>query len=585
MNLTNETFAPLEVMIDEFVRGGIEHAVVCPGSRNAPISYALAARDELRCWSVLDERQAGFFALGIAKSTGLPVVVTCTSGTAAANLHPAVIEADHAGVPLIVLTADRPPELRDIGAGQAIDQIKLYGGSVRWFLEAGNHPLTDETLRHFRASAARALTEASGADPGPVHLNLPLREPLRPEPAELGELASSLGARGRPEGIPWALSDQPGVSGGDVLSALAAAERPLIVAGEQHTPGLAAAVAELAESTGAPVLADSLSQMRRKSLAESATIVASYDLILREPAAIGALKPDLILRIGSLPTSKPLRAWLAGAECRQLAFDPRGRCEDPTRAVSQFLACDPLTCLTTAAREGAKSLGDPNWTQAWAAAERAAQTAIETALAKNEFGFEPAALREVLSTLEAATIFVSSSMPIRDVESYGPVGSDDLRYLANRGTNGIDGVVSSALGVRAPFDCDRVVLLTGDLALLYDASALAIAQRHELPITIVCLDNSGGGIFSFLPLAEHRQHFESMVATPHAVDIEALARAYGIDYSAPRDFEELRGAAGRPGLVHIKALEREENKRAHDRVSAHVVQSIAEALTEHGALH
>ncbi|MFT4050572.1 MAG: 2-succinyl-5-enolpyruvyl-6-hydroxy-3-cyclohexene-1-carboxylic-acid synthase [Solirubrobacterales bacterium] len=584
MELTNQTFAPLRVMIDEFVRAGVEHAVVAPGSRNAPIAYALGDREELKKWSVLDERQAGFFALGIAKSTGKPVIVTCTSGSAAANLHSAVIEASHAGVPLIVLTADRPPELRDVGAGQAIDQLGIYGASVRWFVEAGNHPVTNNTLRHFRALAGRALGEAGGANPGPVHINLPLREPLQPVLHDLGDLGSQDGATGRPGGEPWSAARIPAPVAPDLHSAVAKASHPVIVAGDQHTPELAAAIAEYSAAAGIPVFADSLSQLRRAHLAQGSHVIASYDLILRSEPVKHELIPDLIVRVGELPTSKPLRAWLSETSARQIVLDPRGRWQDPTRRASDLWQVDPLATIARASADADSVTAAPPWTAAWSRLERAAQSAIDHALGEESFPFEPAVYRELLSKLSAATVFVSSSMPIRDVETYGPIGADDLRFLSNRGTNGIDGVLSTALGVRAPFDCDRVVLLTGDLAFLYDASALAIAKRHELPITIVCVDNGGGGIFSFLPVAAHEQHFEELIATPPGVDIEAVARAYGMDYSAPQASDALIEAASRPGLVHVKT-DRTENKTQHDRVASHVLESVAAALTESGAFH
>lgn len=585
MDLTNETFAPLEVLVDEFVRAGVEYAVVAPGSRNAPIAYALGDREEIKTWSVLDERQAGFFALGLAKSTGKPAIVTCTSGSAAANLHPAVIEASHAGIPLIVLTADRPPELRDVGAGQAIDQIKLYGDSVRWFVEAGNHPVSDQTLRHFRATASRAVAEASAANPGPVHINLPLREPLRPVAEDLGDVVGSLGATGRPDDAPWSAISDARPLAEDLLGAVAAAKHPVIVVGEQHQRELAQNIADFAGATGVPVFADALSQLRRQHLAERAPIVAAYDLILRSKPVTKQLVPDLIIRVGETPTSKPLRAWLADSDCRQIVIDPRGRYQDPSRSASDVWVCDPLATFSSAVGAVEGPTAAVSWTSAWNQLERAAQSAADHALGEEPFPLEPAVYRSALSSLEGgATIFVSSSMPIRDVESYAPIGRDDVRFLSNRGTNGIDGVISTALGVRAPYNCDRVVVLTGDLAFLYDASALAIAQRHEIPLTIVCVDNSGGGIFSFLPVAEHQEHFEELIATPSGVDIEAVVKAYGFDYCAPRDIDALRAAVERPGFVHLKT-ERAANKAAHDRVSAHVIDSVGAALAETGIFH
>ncbi|MBI5309727.1 MAG: 2-succinyl-5-enolpyruvyl-6-hydroxy-3-cyclohexene-1-carboxylic-acid synthase [Actinobacteria bacterium] len=584
MELTNETFAPLRVLIDELARCGVRHAVAAPGSRNAPITYCLADRDDIKTWTVLDERSAGFFALGLAKSTGEPVVVTCSSGTAAANLHPAVIEADHAGVPLIVLTADRPPELRDVGAGQAIDQIKLFGSSVRWFVEAGNHPLGEQTLRHFRALGCRVVAEATGSNPGPIHVNLPLREPLAPAPQELGELEASEAAGGRAGGAPWTAPSRPERTGA-LPDELAAAKRPLIVVGEQNTPGLAEAIATYSERTGTPVLADALSQLRRERFAGQSAIVCAYDLILRDAVVREHLAPDFVLRIGETPTSKPLRSWLEGLACPQVVMDPRGVWHDPTRTAARISSHDPLAAFTIADGTASRASAAPSWSSAWEVIERAAQTAAGNALSAEPFPFEPAIYRSVLNGLDAgATVFVSSSMPIRDVESYAPPGRFDVRYLANRGANGIDGVISSALGAAAPFNCDRVILFTGDLALLYDASALGAAKQLGIEITIVCVDNDGGGIFSFLPIAEHASHFEQRIAAPSGADIEAIVKAYGWDYSSPTDPAALNTAAARPGVVHLRT-ERAANKTAHDRVVAHVIDAVSAALTETGALH
>ena len=585
-DLTNSTFAPLRVLVDEFARAGVQHAVVAPGSRNAPIAHVLGDHEAIKTWSVLDERSAGFFALGLAKSSRSPVIVTCTSGSAAANLHPAVIEASHAGVPLIVLTADRPPELRDVGAGQAIDQIKLYGDAVRWFVEAGNHQLTDETLRHFRALACRAAAEATADNPGPVHINLPLREPLRPVVENLGELADGPGALGRESGAQWTTHKAAPPLQHDLFAALRDATHPIFVVGEQHQPDLALSICHLAAATGAPVFADALSQLRRKEMSEHTPLVSAYDLILRSDVVKGNLRPDLIVRIGATPTSKPLRAWLAESDARQVAIDPRGIFLDPSRNATEIWKADPLATITAAAARVEGRTAAVSWTGAWEKLEKAAQSAIDHALAEEPFPFEPAVYRELLGGLKGgATIFVSSSMPIRDVETYGPVGRDDLRYLSNRGTNGIDGVLSTALGASAAYPgCDSVIVLTGDLALLYDASALGLLSRFDLPVTIVCVDNDGGGIFSFLPVAEHEEHFEELIATPQNVDIEQLAAAYGVRYSAVKDAASLHEHAMGPGIVHLKT-DRRANKAAHDRVAAHVLESVAAALTETGVFH
>lgn len=585
MNLTNETYAPLRVLVDEFVRAGIRHAVIAPGSRNAPIAYTLADREELTTWSVLDERSAGFFALGIAKSRREPVIVTCSSGTAAANLHPAVIEASHAGVPLIVLTADRPPELRDTGAGQAIDQIKLYGETVRWFVEAGNHPLSDETLRHFRALGCRAVAVAGGLNPGPVHLNFSLREPLHPVPADLGELEAGDAALGRANGEPWTDAHQHLSAGPDFAELFNAARRPLIVAGEQHTPGLADAIAKFAGERHIPVLADALSQLRRHGITGRAAVVCAYDAILRDAVAREHLAPDLILRVGETPTSKPLRSWMAEQDCRQITIDPRGAWHEPTRKAHDVWQCDAVAAFESASnsKRPANEVA-VGWANTWRAIEIAAQSAIDTALAAEPFPFEPSIYREGLRALRSgATVWVSSSMPVRDVECFAAPGRDDVRLLSNRGANGIDGVLSSALGAAVSFDCDRVVLLTGDLALLYDVNALALMRMYEIPLTIICVDNDGGGIFSFLPIAEHKTHFERLIATPSGVNIEAVVRSFGIEYCAPDGEDELRGAIERPGLIHFRT-DRTANREGHERVNRAVVEAVSAALAESGAL-
>jgi 2-succinyl-5-enolpyruvyl-6-hydroxy-3-cyclohexene-1-carboxylate synthase len=496
-----------------------------------------------------------------------------------------VLEASHAGIPLIVLTADRPPELRDVGAGQAIDQINLFGGAVRWFVEAGNHEISDETLRHFRALGSRAAAEATATNPGPVHLNFSLREPLQPIASDLGDLPTSLGATGRKDDAAWTAPTKSSPATNDLYAAVAAAKHPVLVVGEQNVRDLALTISYFAAATGTPVFADALSQLRRKELAEHSPIISAYDLILRSKPVTHELIPDLIVRVGATPTSKPLRAWLAAHDCRQIVIDPRSTWQDPSRNATEVWTSDLLATFREATARTEGHTAATSWTAAWNGLQLAAESGIDHALAEEAFPFEPAVYRSALAGLEGgATIFVSSSMPIRDIETYGPIGRDDVRYLANRGTNGIDGVVSTALGVRAPYNCDRVILLTGDLAFLYDASALAIAKKHDIPLTIICVDNGGGGIFSFLPIAEHEQHFEEFIAAPSGIDVAAVAAAYGFDYTAPRDADELAAAIEQPGFVHLRT-DRAANKVAHDRVAAHVLESVGAALTETGAFH
>jgi 2-succinyl-5-enolpyruvyl-6-hydroxy-3-cyclohexene-1-carboxylate synthase len=516
----NRTYAPLQAFVDELVRCGLRHAITCPGSRNAPLALTLAGRPEVEAVSVLDERCAGFFALGMAKATGRPVAVTCTSGTAAANLHPAVIEAWEARVPLIVLTADRPPELREVGAGQSIDQVKLYGSAVNWFVEVGTHQPGRETAIHHRALACRAYWTAAGDRPGPVHLNFPLREPLAPEPEPL----DAADWAGRPDGRPWTELRQhtsaPHADDVQELAARIAAEpRGAIVCGPTAEE-VAEPAARLAAVCGWPLLAEPTSGVRCGPHDRS-HVVAHYDVLLRVKGFAAAHSPGLVLRVGDMPTSKPLRAW--AAEAAQVVLDPHAAWHEPTRKAELLLssaAAPTLDALAAAVEVRAQTTG-----KEWLAGWRAADAEVPRALAEAPEGFEPRVLAGLEPELpDGAIVWLSSSMPVRDVEACFPQSPKRLRFLANRGANGIDGVVSSAAGAALAADAPAW-LLTGELALLHDVGGLLAARRAEADLQVVCINNGGGAIFDFLPVAEHADPalYEEHVATPSRADLSALA--------------------------------------------------------------
>ena len=516
----NRTYAPLHALVDELWRCGMRHAVTSPGSRNAPLALTLAACEGVEAVSVIDERSAGFVALGMAKASGRPVAVTCTSGTAAANLHPAVAEAWEARVPLIVLTADRPPELREVGAGQAIDQIKLYGSAAKWFVEVGTHEPGRETAIHHRALGCRAYWTAAGGRPGPVHLNFPLREPLAPVPEPL----DPADWEGRENGRPWTeLREHARAPHADDVHALAArmAEIPrgVIVCGA-GTEDVAEPAARLAAQTGWPLLAEPTSGLRCGPHDRSHAI-AHYDVLLRAGRFATAHTPGLVLRLGDMPTSKPLREWVRGAP--QVVLDPHGAWNEPTRRAELILASAvaPTLDALAAALEMRSAPPDADWLRSW----RAADTLVPAALDEAPDRFEPKLLAGLEGELpEGALVWVSSSMPIRDVEACFPQSDKRIRFLANRGANGIDGVVSSAVG--AALATGRPTwLLIGDLALQHDAGGLLAARRAGVELQIICLDNGGGAIFDFLPVAEYADQaaYEQHVATPTTTDLEALA--------------------------------------------------------------
>jgi 2-succinyl-5-enolpyruvyl-6-hydroxy-3-cyclohexene-1-carboxylate synthase len=588
-----DTYLLLRAFADELARCGMRSACTSPGSRSAPLALTLARERRLRCYSHIDERCAGFFALGLAKASGLPVAVTCTSGTAAAELLPAAIEAREARVPLLLLTADRPPELRENGAGQAIDQLKLFGGAVKWFFEVGTHEADEERVRWMRTLACRAYATALEGRPGAVHLNFALREPLvTDEP-----LAED--PTGRAGGTPY-VRRAPRVSArGDAAEAMlgeivGAARRGVLVAGRderQPAPGersLAEAAATFAESAGWPLLADPLSGARRGRAA-----VAHYDALLRDAGFAASLQPDLVLRVGDLPVSKPLRSWLGGlAGVPQIALDPEGAWQDPAAVLSDSLAVDPAGALGALA--GKAVTAEEEWLARWRNGDALASESMLGVLGDSGL-CEPAVASELGVLLpETATLFVASSMPVRDVETFWPVRADQPLVLCNRGANGIDGTVSSAFGAAAAED-GPVVLLIGDVALAHDIGGLLAARRLGLKLTIVLLDNEGGGIFDFLPVAEaaiarhsepsaeHQQDiYTRHIATPTGLDFRAAASLYGLSHERAEDVPGFRAALERAlarensSIVEVRS-DRAANVQLHRRVWSAVSSALASA--------
>jgi 2-succinyl-5-enolpyruvyl-6-hydroxy-3-cyclohexene-1-carboxylate synthase len=582
-----DTYMLLRAFADELARCGMRAACTSPGSRCAPLVLTLAREERLRCYSHIDERCAGFFALGLAKSSGLPVAVACTSGTAAAELLPAVIEAHEARVPLLLLTADRPPELRENGAGQAIDQLKLFGGAAKWFFEVGAHEASAERLRWMRTLACRAYWTALEGRPGAVHLNFPLREPL------VGDEPLPTDATGRHESRPYIRRPRATVpdAGGDsedetwLRELVTESKRGVVVAGRyERDTLLGPAAAAFCDAAGWPLLADPMSGARRGTAA-----VAHYDALLRDEAFSGSHRPDLVLRVGDLPVSKPLRSWLAGLEdVRQIVLDPDGAWQDPASVLSDSLALDPAPALARLTSPVATATG---WLAGWHAADKQAAEAINGELASGEIS-EPAVAAELGVLLpEQATLFVASSMPVRDVETFWPVRVDPPRVLCNRGANGIDGTVSSAFGVAAD-GRGPLVLLIGDVALAYDISGLLAAKRLELKVTVVLLDNGGGGIFDFLPVARVRMaraqsesgntdgKSESLetdiytrhIATPTGLDFAQAAALYGLAHERVETIPAFRAALERAlspevgsSIVEVRG-DRAANVELHSRI-------------------
>jgi 2-succinyl-5-enolpyruvyl-6-hydroxy-3-cyclohexene-1-carboxylate synthase len=583
----NPSTALATVLADELVRCGLREAVIAPGSRSAPLAMALhaaATSGRLRLHVRIDERSASFLALGLAKASGLPVAVVCTSGTAAAHFHAAVIEADEAGVPLLVLTADRPPELRGTGANQTIDQIKLYGSAVRWFCEAGVAEDRPGQAEYWRSLADRSWALAAGSAggyPGPVHLNLPFRDPLVPDPpdplglasvpdgTELAEAPLSASApAGRPGGLPWTrVAAAPSQWGLPELN-LDWTERGLVVAGDGTADPLA--LVRLAEQAGWPLLAEPSSGARH-----GATALSSYQYLLDVAGFLADRQPDVIVSAGRPGLTRGQLALLrsAGAAGRHVVLlQGPGRWSDPART-----ATDVAGRLVV--RGGPPRRARGGWLDSWLAANAAVRHAADRVLDAEGGLSEPQLARDLTAALPAgALLWAASSMPARDLDRHMAARSD-VRVLASRGASGIDGLVSAAIGAALAHQADGggpAVALLGDLALLHDAPGLVLGPAEPRPdLCVVVVNNDGGGIFSTLEQAAFPESFERLFGTPHGADLSALAAAAGLPYRRIEDAADLPAALSGTGL---RVVEVRTDRSAGAKLRAAISQACATAL-------
>ncbi|HEY8217015.1 MAG TPA: 2-succinyl-5-enolpyruvyl-6-hydroxy-3-cyclohexene-1-carboxylic-acid synthase [Acidimicrobiia bacterium] len=518
------TTAFARTIVDEWMRAGVTDAVLAPGSRSAPLALAVARDERCRVHVHIDERSAAGFALGLGRASRRPPVLLSTSGTAAALFHGAVLEAHHGRVPLLVCTADRPPELRDVGAGQTVEQHGLYGGALRWAHDPGPPDDAPGAAARWRQLACRAAALATGPPAGPVHLNLPFRDPLVPSGAPLVD------APGREDGAPWVATRRSLRAPDDAVIAELAAfvrahPRGVVVAG--WSPGATApVVGRFAAAAGWPLLADPISGVR-----SGPDAVSTYEALLRAPGFPDQHRPEAVLRLGGPPTSKVLDAWISGVPT--WLVDPDDAWLDPDRSASTRVVCDAEALLDRASDALDTEPGAGcDWSSEWKRAEAIARGALDEACDALTEPFEGRVARDVVACLpDGATLVVASSMPVRDVDAFA-APRRGIELLANRGVNGIDGFVSTVLGVAAARRGAPVAGLLGDLCLLHDVNGLVGASSRGIDATLVVLDNDGGGIFSFLPQARSDavspSDFELLFGTPHGIDIEQVARAYGV---------------------------------------------------------
>jgi 2-succinyl-5-enolpyruvyl-6-hydroxy-3-cyclohexene-1-carboxylate synthase len=564
----NPSTALATVLVDELLRCGMREAVLAPGSRSAALALALheaEAEGRIRLHVRIDERSAGYLALGLAKASGTPVPVVTTSGTAAANLHPAVLEADQSGVPLLLLTADRPPELRSTGANQTIDQVKLFGDAVRLFAEVGTPERVAGLTAYWRALTGRAWAAARGTltrDPGPVHLNLAFREPLVPDgdfdwPEPLG---------GRPHNTPWTSAEEPVA----VAPNVRLPARTLVVVGDAP-PSLGRSAALLAQEHGWPVISEPSGNAR-----SGAHAISTGAWLLEDDAFVDAARPDHVLVVGRPTLSRAVMKLLRDPRSAVTVVASTASWADPTRTAMQVLPALP-------AADGHHE-PDAKWLNLWHDAERSVRAVVDRTLDGDEDAAELGLARALFAELPAdALLFLGSSMPVRDVFS-ASAPRDGVTVLANRGAAGIDGTVSSAIGAALAWQRDgggRAFALMGDLTALHDANGLVLGPDEQEPdLTIVVVNNDGGAIFSLLEQGgnDYADAFERVFGTPHGVDLAAWCGATQTPHTRTASVAAALDVVLDPRGGGIRVVELRSDRTAVARVRRALRESVASAL-------
>lgn len=590
--------------VDELVRAGLRDVVIAPGSRSTPLVMACAANPRIQTRVHLDERSAGFFALGVGKATRRPAAVITTSGTAVANLFPAVIEASQSGVPLLVLSADRPHRLRGADANQAIDQVAMFGGYPRAFFEVAPPAQDERILRHLRALASRAFDASVGHDAGPVHVNFPFDKPLEPaEPTERFETDHPLAAMGRDADKPFIriAAGRPAATPsqlGAVAEAIRGSGGVIIAGPSEEAERLGPAVTRLGSVTGYPVLADPLSGARYGS-GHGAHVVAGYDLFLRDEDVRSRLVPTVILRVGASPTSAALQRWIFQHDgVPHIVIDDGPRWKDHGTTATTYLRADPVDTLVRLAervladdqadranrddqpdRDGRVDQGGGD---AWRSAEGATLAAlgeVPESAADAQEGTIAAAVLDALP--EGSNLVMSSSMPIRDLDALGVPRTESVHVFGNRGASGIDGVVSTAFGIASKREGPTVCVI-GDLAFFHDQNGLLWSRETDAAVVFVLIDNDGGGIFRMLPISERDPEFTEFFTTPHGLEPRHAAAAHAIDYSEPGPGSI--GAAvvgaldgGRSAILRVRTDSRASHGRRSE-IQVAVARSVVEAL-------
>lgn len=547
--------------VSELALNGLEDVVISPGSRSTPLALTFAEHPTIKEWIHFDERSAAFFALGLAKRKNKPVALVCTSGTAAANFYPAIVEAHYSRIPLIVLTADRPHELRDNGAPQSIDQIKMYQNYVKYFHEMAIPEASEKMIRYARRQASRAYTIANEANKGVVQLNFPFKDPLIPD-LSLNQLWGE-----ENKTVLTHVTSKEEVSAESIVSIVELIKdkkRGVIVCGEIKTEEERLAILKLANQLQVPILADVLSNLR-KNEAVNEFVISTYDTILKDDEVKESLRPEFIIRFGSMPVSKPYLQWITDFTPEiHIVVDEDLGFREPTGIETTVVYSEPVKFIEKILASKEEFDFCQKWSRLWMRLDEEVRSILTTT--NNELTEGTTALVLAEKSQNGDLIFVGNSMPIRDMDTFYLPAKTSVEIIANRGANGIDGVIATAIGVAATDQ--KLTLLIGDISFLHDYTSLFIARQYNIPIRVVVVNNNGGGIFSFLPQANEKKHFEALFGTPFSPPIEELAKAVGGNYVQPKTVDELSEILAQP-INQIEIVEvitdREENVSWHKR--------------------
>ena len=556
------------ILVETLHHLGLTTAIISPGYRSTPLTFAFATHPKIETIPILDERSAAFFALGIAKKNYQPIVIVCTSGTAAANFYPAIIEAKESRIPLLVLTADRPPELRNCHAGQTIDQVKLYGNYPNWQIELTLPSVELKRLEYLRQTVIHGWEKTMFPTPGPVHFNIPFRDPLAPinQPEAIAleskfsqNFFASLRPIIRTELIPNSdlielLKNQFKSRSGIIIAGLAQPEKPEVYC---------QAIAKISQTLNFPVLAEGLSPLRNYSQLNP-YLISTYDLILRNQKLANKLIPKIVLQIGELPTSKQLRTWLEAANSHRLIIDQSDHNFDPLHGKTTHLRISVEQLAKILITQYFNNNHDINYLNLWCQAEEKVRENIDTKMAKINHILEPKISWLISQTLPKNTsIFVANSMPVRDVEFFWVPNNSQIQPFFNRGVNGIDGTLSTALGIAHRYQ--KTVMLTGDLALLHDTNGFLLRNKLVGHLTIILINNQGGGIFEMLPIANFEPPFTEFFATPQEIDFADLCKTYGLEHQKISSWNELQQLLNPLPSSGIRILELQTDRQLDAR--------------------